>query len=89
MDDPIIEEGRKSFIYTIIFICLALIIVTVFISFSKKVEDDYFNNQQNKTPSALEDTCTEGFTKKTGFNIFTCIDGEWIYTGNTVDDYKG
>ena len=70
------------------FFVILLIIVTGFIFFSKK--EPYAILQTPKTtltkPPYL--ICEEGQTKKTGFNVYTCIDAKWIYTGQ-IDDNKG
>jgi hypothetical protein len=41
------------------------------------------------TPKTVSETpCTETATRRQGLDIFTCIDGEWIYTGQ-YNDFKG
>lgn len=71
----------KKYLYVIIVVIVALIYFLVPRATPTKevVNPDDENSSQ---------VCTEGSQRMVGANSFTCINGEWIYTGQD-DNNKG
>lgn len=77
--DYYLTQAEKYMKY-LLWITLLVVISIIIYSFFKK---EPTNNNLTPVPvSSREITCTEGRQRIDAVNnIFTCIDGEWIYTG--------
>lgn len=81
------SKVNNSFAFVITLFLLSLLVVLGISYFGKKIENRYFENDVKKEESIARN-CTEGFRKIERFNIYTCIDDQWVYTGDE-NDIKG